>query len=96
MFMPLMTASAEGLQMTAAGAELRAPLWFLEGETEAPKSDYDTLCSACFMGLYGLKFHATVFFEKPFMGLLSSHKIVNKEKVTNIKEVVYSVYLWAL
>ena len=75
--MPLMTASAEGLQMTAAGAEPREPLRFLEGETEAPKSDYDTRCSACFVGLYGLKFHATVLFEKPFMGLLSSHKIVN-------------------
>lgn len=49
--MPLMTASAEGLQMAAAGAEPRAPLRFLEGETEAPKSDYNTHSSACFVGL---------------------------------------------
>lgn len=76
--MPLMTASAEGLQRTAAGAELRALLRILEGETEGSKSHYNTCCSACFVALYGLKFHMPVFFKKPFMGLLSSHRKLGK------------------
>lgn len=87
--MPLTTAPADVLQMTAASAEPRAPLSFPGQETEVPKAD-DTRCSACLMALHRLKFHTPVFFEKPFMGLLGSCKIVNQEKVT---EVFYSVFV---
>lgn len=90
--MPLTTAPAEVLQMTAAGAEPRAPLRFLGGETEVPKGD-DILCSASLMALHRLKFHTPVFF-KPFIGLLGSCKIVNQEKVTSQKR--FTLSLWAL
>lgn len=72
--------------MTTAAAERRAPRRFL-GEIEAPKSDYDTHCNASFMGMYRLKFRAPVFFGKPFMGLLSSHMVINKKSYKHHRSV---------
>lgn len=73
--------------MTTAAAGWKAPLRFLE-ETEAPKSDYDTHCNACFMGMYGLKFHTPILFGKPFMGLLSSHTIISKKSYKRHRNIL--------